>query len=80
MKYFLVEFDRIRNDGVWVEFDDAIPAMAALAVKEAARAPHVEVVLFMADSLDALRRTHGRYFRDAAGLAADVAAALPHAS
>ena len=76
MKYFLVEFDRIRNDAVWVDFDNAPAAMAALAAREASRQPQVEVVLFIADSLDALRKTHGRYFRDVVGLAADVSQSL----
>ena len=39
--------------------------------------PDIEVVLLSASSRDALKRTHGRYFKDVRQLATDVEAVLP---
>ncbi len=45
--------------------------------KREAGDPDVEVVLLGAPSLDALKRTHARYFRTFEELVGDLAAALP---
>lgn len=68
MHYFLVEFDHSRNQARWQEFKAAGPALEQLSLREAERLPHVEVVLLMANSLDELKKTHGRYFQTAAEL------------
>lgn len=65
MKYFIVERDRKRANSTWCEFSDRAQALKALSDKEAAREPHVEIVLLRAASLDELRVTHGRYFMGA---------------
>lgn len=44
-------------------------ALALLGERERERAPHVEVVLLSARSLDDLRITHGRYFMDEVAIA-----------
>jgi len=42
--------------------------------------PDVEVVLLGSSSLEALKRTHARYFKSVRDLAADLVNALPAAS
>jgi hypothetical protein len=71
--FFVVQYDRRAGKGVWLEFEEAELALNALREKEAAREPHVEVVLFMADSLDQLRETHSRFFMDAEEIGARLA-------
>lgn len=64
MSLFLFVYDRRRGELVYVprEFPEDI-AVANVALLEAERAhPDMEVVLLQASSLDALKRTHGRYF------------------
>jgi hypothetical protein len=65
VRYFLVVFDRprgkvLRED----EFIDADQALAErIAVEKAYRTnPDIEVVVLGAESREALRRTHSRYF------------------
>ena len=60
--YYLVLHDRRQGTSSWEEFEHQPLALQALREKEAAKEPHEEVVLFMADSLDELKRTHGRFF------------------
>lgn len=65
MTYFLVEYDRrAEHGGVVAKFenDEFDVANAALREREATKPDHVEVVLLVGDSEDALRTTHARYF------------------
>jgi hypothetical protein len=71
VKHYLVVFDRGRGKVLDLrEFDDADAALRARFAAEATHRchPSIEVVVLGARSKDALRRTHGRYFEDVAGL------------
>lgn len=62
MTYFLMEYDRLAARAHVIRFGDRDTALAALRQRESSREPHVEVVLFIADSLAQLKKTHSRYF------------------
>ena len=62
MSYFLMEYNRKTETPSLSRFEDSSEALAALSIREAGRRPEVEVVLLIADSVEQLKRTHGRYF------------------
>lgn len=71
MAHFLIVYDR--NAGKLVRqtrFATSVDAMQArfLAEAEFSGRPEIEVVALVAESEDALRRTHARYFLDLAAL------------
>lgn len=80
MKYFLLVFDPAPGDLIAeVEFPDAASARKARFRVERERAwegrplgDEVEVVVLWAESAQALRRTHGRYFMTAAEMAREA--------
>ena len=77
MPHFLIEYDRPRGSLTdLVEYpDDAQPqAMADLRRREADKPSHVEVVLLSARSREDIERTHSRYFKTAAEIAASLGA------
>ena len=61
---FLVEYDRRQQTRRVTVFADTEIQRAnqELRAREAAKPPHMEVVLLSAESEDDLRKTHGRYF------------------
>lgn len=74
--YFLVIFNRSAGKILTqVAFDNAEEALEARfkAERRYRDDPAIEIVVLGADSVEALRRTHGRYFRTFD----DLAAALP---
>ncbi|WP_030440158.1 hypothetical protein [Actinoplanes subtropicus] len=81
MRYFLLVFDPAPGDLIaQVEFPDAASARKARVRVERERAwdgrslgNEVEVVVRWAESAEALRRTHGRYFMTAAEMAREAA-------
>ena len=62
MTYYLVTLDRESGSIQLDPFGDEADALEALRVREAARKASQEIVLFIADSEDELRRTHSRFF------------------
>ena len=63
MPYYLMRFDRSTlEEPVFEEFADRAEASARHRVAEREAAGNVDVVLFGACSLDALRVTHSSYF------------------
>jgi hypothetical protein len=74
LHYFLFEYDRRTGDLEVSEFTDEPEATAALHVKETAREQHVEVVLLLARSLDDLKITHSRFFKNLKELEEDLLA------
>lgn len=75
MKAFLVQFNRFTAEVIVTAFDDNEAAIRSLHEREAGRAAEEEVVLLFASSREALEKTHGRYFRPLAQLAAQVGSA-----
>jgi hypothetical protein len=75
MRYFLIEAVAGVRPPKVTEFEAADAALAALREREGTKPPEVEVVLFMAESLEALRATHGRLFFSATELGKRVRAA-----
>jgi len=75
MNHYLVVFDRSRGMVIHSQ-SYADPAKALDARFEAEREhranPDIEVVVLGADSWDALKRTHGRYFKDFYQIAANA--------
>ena len=74
MKYFLLIYDRRRGELLLEkEFIDHATALKARfqAEGEGVARGGVEVVVLGAESADALRRTHGRYFKTIGQLAKD---------
>ena len=75
MKHFLIVYDRSRNKLLTLqEFSSSERRVAMdrrfeLEMREREH-PQVEVVVLNADSLDAIKRTHGRYFSSPAQLLA----------
>ena len=71
MKSYLLVFDRLR--GVLLEereFDDRSEALKArFAAEREGRPAHIEIVVLNADSPEAIRRTHARYFQSASEMA-----------
>jgi|tagenome__1003787_1003787.scaffolds.fasta_scaffold17383525_2 hypothetical protein len=69
MTSFLMQYDRRSGDLEVTEFVGESARQEALAARvraESTRASEdVEVVVLSADSLDQLKRTHGRYFKSA---------------
>lgn len=76
LHYFLLEYNRRDGDLVVSEFAENDEATAALHEKETNRAPDVEVVLFMARSLDDLKHTHSRFFKSLEELVEDFQSAV----
>ena len=76
--FFLIEYDRPSGKLVqFRRFDDsqrqvALDARLDLELTLNHRGIHHEVVILDAPSEDALRRTHGRYFKDSAELVAEL--------
>ncbi|MEV4638132.1 hypothetical protein AB0J80_12355 [Actinoplanes sp. NPDC049548] len=72
MKYFLVVFDRVRGELLreeeFLDRAGALKARFAIERSEGLSAD-VEVVILGAESLEALRRTHARYFQTVGQLA-----------
>ena len=64
--YFLIEHNRTTKETRWTEFSDYSAAQLACLQKERgyfhAHRPEMEVVVFEANSIDDLKRTHSRYF------------------
>ncbi|MBT0569315.1 hypothetical protein KIK84_03180 [Curvibacter sp. CHRR-16] len=64
--YFLIEHDRTSKKTSCTEFHDYVEAQHACLQKEQehfhAQRPEMEVVVFEANSIEDLKRTHGRYF------------------
>lgn len=75
MNHYLVVFDRSKGEILhrqrYLDRDEALKARFSEERKRN-NEPDVEVVVFGAASWDALRRTHGRYFKDFDQLAADT--------
>ncbi len=72
MTHFLMVYDKPRGELLAVEeFDDSREALSARFKRERQHGSQgdVEVVVLSADSIDDLRRTHGRYFKQAQDLA-----------
>ena len=65
MTYFLLEYNRLSERAEVTAYADAADALKVLSAREGAKAPEVEVVLLMADSVEQLKRTHSRYFLSA---------------
>ena len=68
MRFYVLVYDQVRGRLLDMESFGSEGGQAALARRfeldrEYAYAPTVEVVLLSAESPDALRRTHGRYFK-----------------
>lgn len=76
LHYFLLEYNR--RDGTLdvSEFTENAEASAALHERETNRAPEVEVVLFMARSLEDLKHTHSRFFKSLDELVDDLRSAV----
>ena len=64
MRYFLVEFDGYTYPARVTEFTDQSLALHELKRREPLEAPDGETVLLFADSEEAIRITHSRYFED----------------
>lgn len=64
--FFLIEHNRTSKETLWTEFSDYSAAQFAGLQKEQgyfhAKRPEMEVVVFEANSIDDLKRTHSRYF------------------
>jgi hypothetical protein len=64
--YYLIEHNRTTKDTQYYEYSNYFEAQAASLQKEQQyfhnHKNEMEVVVFEADSLDALKRTHSRYF------------------
>jgi hypothetical protein len=76
VKFFLLVYDRLAGRLLEErEFDETqrTEASAERLVRESAQRSHsdIEVVLLEAESLEALRKTHSRYFGIPGGNAAD---------
>ena len=76
LRYFLLELDHRSGDLVVSEYGENEEATAALHERESRREPEVEVVLFMAHSLDDLKRTHSRFFKSLKELVKDFQSAV----
>jgi hypothetical protein len=80
MKHFLLVYRRstgelARLDDLGLDRSSALKRRFEIELQDRSD-PDLEVVLLSAPSLDALRRTHGRYFRSPEELAAELGAAL----
>ena len=72
MKNFIIHYDRPAGRLISIrEYDasDGARANADLREQEASKPPHIEVVMLHAQTLDDLKRTHGRYFKTAEEIA-----------
>jgi hypothetical protein len=77
---YLLVYDRARGELlVEREFSDRAAALKERFRLERQHMDHkdIEIVVLGADSAEAIRRTHGRYFRTAAELIRDLADAFP---
>jgi hypothetical protein len=63
LHYFLLEKNHKTGKLGVSEFTEKADADSALFDRESNRLPEVEVVLFMAWSLDDLKHTHSRFFK-----------------
>ncbi len=65
MKYFLLVFDRAAGRLLdEAEFESNEAALRERFRREATAGPTDEIVVLGAESAEALRKTHGRYFQD----------------
>ena len=62
MSYYVLEHNRRTGENEIRAFERFADAIPFLNERETRRAPHNEVVLLYADSLDDIRQTHSRYF------------------
>jgi hypothetical protein len=74
MRYFLLVYDRAGGELLELrEYPEELRSQALkdrFARERAERSrPEIEVVVLGGDSLESLRRTHGRYFKSAAQIA-----------
>lgn len=66
MNLYLIRYDRQTSQGEVVRCyrdDEHEAAAAALLELELTKPAHIEVVILEADSEEAIRETHGRYFK-----------------
>jgi hypothetical protein len=77
MLHFLVEYRRSPGIARWEKFEDRSQALLRRSELERQHEenPDMEVVVLSAPSLDALKRTHSRYFKTEKELVADLGAA-----
>lgn len=77
-KWILLHCDHDTDEVTLTEFDreDSDAAIAALNKAEREKRPQDEVVLFLSEGEEALRRSHSRYFYDAKGIADQLRQAL----
>ena len=75
---FIARMEASEQDESCTEFDreDSDAAIATLNKAEREKRPQDEVVLFLSEGEEALRRMHSRYFYDAKGIAAQLREAL----
>lgn len=77
--YYLIEHNRTTKETDWTEYSDYSVAQATCLQKEQQHfvnhRKEMEVVVFEAESLDALKQTHSRYFAKST-VANDVAGVL----
>ena len=81
MSHYLLVFDRARGEVLQErEFPDGPSALDARfqIEREQKRDDDIEIVVLDAESPEALRRTHARYFETPAELLRGLADALPH--
>jgi hypothetical protein len=71
MRHFLLVYDRLLGELIEErEFADRSEALKArFAAERAGRPGHIEIVVLNADSPEAIRRTHARYFQSVEELA-----------
>lgn len=62
MPYFLLKYDNHEDRATVRRFDDREEAYAELTNGTISKLPDEELVLFITDSEETLRRTHPRYF------------------
>ena len=62
MPYFLLHYDNSEDRATVRSFEDRAEAYSELTSGTIAKEPEDELVLFITDSEETLRRTHPRYF------------------
>jgi hypothetical protein len=82
MKHFLIAYDRRHGQVVtFQEFPDSTSALhARFQAERDRRSRDTEIVVLSAESEEALRRTHARYFKGVGELLSDLAASLSPAA
>ena len=73
MAYFLLYYDNDEDLATVRRFDDREEAYAELTSGTIGKPPQDELVLFITDSEETLRRTHPRYFDTEIEMARDAA-------